>query len=120
MLNSETKRKIDSARDILVGKVTNPIAQVDQITNALIYKFMDDMDQENIEVGFCKERNKITLKIIGKKPIDIYQTIINKEKLPIRKDHAAYLGRELQKAYMALKNNLKYVQDEELDLKKKA
>lgn len=50
MLNSETKRKIDSARNILVGKVTNPIAQVDQITNALIYKFMDDMDQENIEV----------------------------------------------------------------------
>ncbi len=50
MLNSETKRKIDSARNILVGKVTNPISQVDQITNALIYKFMDDMDQENLEV----------------------------------------------------------------------
>ncbi len=51
MLNSETKRKIDSARNILVGKVTNPIAQVDQITNALIYKFMDEMDQENLEVN---------------------------------------------------------------------
>ncbi len=50
MLNSETKRKIDSARNILVGNVTNPISQVDQITNALIYKFMDDMDQENLEV----------------------------------------------------------------------
>ena len=50
MLNSETKRKIDSARNILVGNVTNPISQVDQITNALIYKFMDDMDQENIDV----------------------------------------------------------------------
>ena len=51
--------------------------------------------------------------------MDIYQTMINKEKLPIRKDHAAYLGRELQKAYIALKNNLEYVQDEELDLNKK-
>lgn len=50
MLNSETKRKIDAARNILVGNVTNPISQVDQITNALIYKFMDDMDQENIDV----------------------------------------------------------------------
>ena len=50
MLNSETKRKIDSARNILVGNVTNPISQVDQITNALIYKFMDDMDQENLDV----------------------------------------------------------------------
>jgi len=51
MLNQITKRKIDSARNILVGNVTNPISQVDQITNALIYKFMDDMDQENIRRG---------------------------------------------------------------------
>jgi len=51
MLNSETKRKIDSARNILVGKVTNPISQVEQITNALIYKFMNDMDQESVEVN---------------------------------------------------------------------
>lgn len=50
MLDQITKRKIDSARNILVGNVTNPISQVDQITNALIYKFMDDMDQENIDV----------------------------------------------------------------------
>ena len=74
---------------------------------------------KSIVVGFCKERNKISLKIVGKKPIDIYHTIINKEKLPIRKDHAAYLGKELQKAYIALKYNLEYVQDKELDFSKK-
>lgn len=51
MLNQETKRKIDNARDILVGKVPDPKAQVEQITTALIYKFMDDMDKESIEVG---------------------------------------------------------------------
>lgn len=51
MLNSETKRKIDSLRDILVGKVPDPKAQVEQITHALIYKFMDDMDKENEELG---------------------------------------------------------------------
>ena len=79
-----------------------------------------EWEKENIEVAFCKEKNKVALKIIGKKPIDIYHTIINKEKLPIRKDQCAYIGRELQKAYIALKNNLKYVQDEELDLNKKA
>ena len=78
-----------------------------------------DRENKNIEVGFCKEKNKVALKVVGKKPVDIYQTMINKEKLPIRKDHAAYLGRELQKAYIALKNNLEYVQDEELDLNKK-
>ena len=55
------------------------------------------------------------MKVNGKKPIDIYQTIINKESLDIRKDHAAYLGRELQKAYIALKHDLEYVQDDELE-----
>ena len=51
MLDAETKRKIDSARDILVGKVPDPKAQVEQITTALIYKFMDDMDREAEELG---------------------------------------------------------------------
>jgi len=51
MLNSETKRKIDTARQILVGKIPDPKAQVEQITTALIYKFMDDMDKEAQELG---------------------------------------------------------------------
>lgn len=51
MLNQDTKRKIDSARQILVGKVPDPKAQVEQITTALIYKFMDDMDKEAQELG---------------------------------------------------------------------
>ena len=51
MLDSETKRRIDSCRDILVGKVPNPQSQVEQITIALIYKFMDDMDLEAEELG---------------------------------------------------------------------
>ena len=44
MLDTGTKRRIDTARDILVGKVPDPKSQVEQITIALIYKFMDDMD----------------------------------------------------------------------------
>lgn len=51
MLDSDTKRRIDSARDILVGKVPDPKSQVEQITIALIYKFMDDMDAEAEELG---------------------------------------------------------------------
>lgn len=50
MLDKETKQRINSARQILVGKVPDPKAQVEQITNALIYKFMDDMDRENEEL----------------------------------------------------------------------
>lgn len=51
MLTAETKRHIDAARQVLVGVVPNPAAQIDQITNALIYKFMDDMDQSAIRAG---------------------------------------------------------------------
>ncbi|WP_026480219.1 N-6 DNA methylase [Ahrensia sp. 13_GOM-1096m] len=51
MLDSETKRRIDTCRDILVGKVPDPKSQVEQITVALIYKFMDDMDLEAEELG---------------------------------------------------------------------
>jgi type I restriction enzyme M protein len=51
MLDSDTKRRIDSCRDILVGKVPDPKSQVEQITIALIYKFMDDMDAEAEEFG---------------------------------------------------------------------
>lgn len=50
-MNSETKRHIDAARQVLVGVVPNPTSQIDQITNALIYKFMDDMDQAAIKAG---------------------------------------------------------------------
>src|SRR5450830_857399 len=60
MLDTDTKRRIDTARDILVGKVPDPKSQVEQITIALIYKFMDDMDAESEELGgkrkfFAKE-----------------------------------------------------------------
>lgn len=51
MLDTDTKRRIDTARDILVGKVPDPKSQVEQITIALIYKFMDDMDAAAEEMG---------------------------------------------------------------------
>ena len=51
MLDTDTKRRIDTARDILVGKVPDPKSQVEQITIALIYKFMDEMDAESEELG---------------------------------------------------------------------
>lgn len=51
MLTQDTKKHIDAARQVLVGVVPNPMSQVEQITNALIYKFMDDMDQQAIKAG---------------------------------------------------------------------
>ena len=51
MLDAVTKRRIDTARNILVGRVPDPKSQVEQITIALIYKFMDDMDAQSEELG---------------------------------------------------------------------
>lgn len=51
MLDTSTKKRIDDCRDILVGKLPDPKAQIEQITIGLIYKFMDDMDKEAIEMG---------------------------------------------------------------------
>ena len=51
MLDEVTKRRINSLRDILVGVLPDPKSQVEQITNALIYKFMNDMDEESINMG---------------------------------------------------------------------
>ena len=51
MLDTTTKKRIDDCRDILVGKLPDPKAQIEQITIGLIYKFMDDMDKEAIDLG---------------------------------------------------------------------
>lgn len=51
MLDSITRKRIDDCRDILVGKLPDPKAQIEQITIALIYKFMNDMDKEAVELG---------------------------------------------------------------------
>lgn len=51
MLDARTKQTIDNACDVLVGKVPSPQAQVEIITTALIYKFMDDMDLDGLELS---------------------------------------------------------------------
>ena len=51
MLDITTKQKIDSLRNLLVGKVPDPKSQVEQITVALFYKFMWDRDKEIKDLG---------------------------------------------------------------------
>ncbi len=52
MLSFDMKNKLNTLRDILVGKVPDPKSQVEQITIAMIFKFMDDMDKEFLEDEF--------------------------------------------------------------------
>ncbi len=69
-----------------------------------------------IELGHCKKDNVIVTFVQGKTPQDVYYAAAQ-NKLLSRLDHASYLGKELEKAYLALKFKLDYVQDEELKIK---
>ena len=51
MATQNISKAIKELRDTIVGKVPLPNDQVDQITLALLYKFMDDMDQVGIAMG---------------------------------------------------------------------
>ena len=51
MLDQKTKKRIDDLRDTLVGKVPDPKGQVEQIMIGLIYKYMNDQDQDSIDLG---------------------------------------------------------------------
>ena len=51
MLNNETKKIIDDARNTLVGQIPVPMMQCQQITVALTYKYMNDDGQQALELG---------------------------------------------------------------------
>lgn len=105
MLDQTTKRKLDSARQILVGKVPDPKAQVEQITTALVYKFMDDMDKESEELGgeakfFANGFSQyawtklLDNKLSGQERLDLYvQAITNMSRNP----HIPQLFRDIFK-----------------------
>ena len=48
MLNHDNKNIIQDARDLLVGKVPMPVDQCEEITRALIYKFISYLDINSI------------------------------------------------------------------------
>lgn len=83
-------------------------------------------DKKIIEVAHVKNDHSNNPRVHPEKAIviqgrnseEIYNTIV-REKLVSLKEHAAYLGSELQKAEIAMKNKLKYVQDETLKLNRK-
>ena len=67
---------------------------------------------KKIEVAFCDiKENKVRKIIRGDTPVEVYTTIL-KEELITMLDHAADVGVELEKAYIALKEGRKYTQDQ--------
>ena len=73
-------------------------------------------DQGLIKVRFCNYQHEILIVIEGMTAEEIYNTVV-REKLVTKLEHAAYLGAELQKAEIALRLKLSYVQDRPLDMR---
>ena len=87
--------------------------------------FLIDVDRKNdlLRVGYCKFTklgndpvNDMVAEIVGKTAIEIINTLI-KENYISSLQHAGDMGIELCKAELALKNNLNYIQDKDLNLK---
>ena len=86
--------------------------------------FLINIDRKNnlLRVGYCKFTklgnnpvNDMVAEIVGKTAIEIVNTLI-KENYISSLQHAGDMGIELCKAELALKNNLNYVQDKDLNL----
>ena len=73
--------------------------------------FLIRIKNDFIEVGHCKNSNKPEKIIIGNTPEEIMYKIVDLG-LISQLDHAAYLGKELQKAFDCLKTQKNYIQDE--------
>ena len=87
--------------------------------------FLIYVDRKNdlLKVGYCKFSkqgnnpvNDMVAEIVGKTAIEIVNTLI-RENYISSLQHAGDMGIELGKAELALKNNLNYVQDKDLNLK---
>jgi len=72
--------------------------------------FLIRIHDQKIEAGFCNNQHKMLYKWASDSAADLSKAIADKN-LNITAEHALYLGRELQRAETALKNNQQYIQD---------
>ena len=127
---------IDSKHDSIEGVFYKINKKIEKRITAKYHKIKDwvmdpkgyfliDIDRKNnlLRVGYCKfiklgnnPVNDMVAEIVGKTAIEIVNTLI-KENYISSLQHAGDMGIELCKAELALKNNLNYVQDKDLNLK---
>ncbi len=67
-----------------------------------------------LEVGHCIKGNEVLTIVQGDKPQDVYFSVVT-EGITEDPIHLAYLGKELEKAFIARKLGIEYVQDSELE-----
>jgi tetrahydromethanopterin S-methyltransferase subunit A len=74
-------------------------------------------DKNEIEAAFCRRKNIIELIVHGKTAEEIYHTFII-QGIKIKPEHAAYLGKELEKAEICMMLNIQYIQDKPFEIEK--
>ncbi|NQU99053.1 DUF4346 domain-containing protein [Candidatus Woesearchaeota archaeon] len=83
-----------------------------RISNGQIEVGVMKVQEDQLMGGFVKSHEELA-RYSGEDPEDLYYKII-KDGWITNMQHAAYLGSELRKAYIAIKKKLKYMQDSEL------
>ena len=135
MLDKLTKKKIDDLRQIIVGKVSDPRSQVEQITNGLLYKFISDMDKKSISQGGVasffvnsyekyKWENLIHNQISGEEKVKLYADALEKfyfnENLPelfrqiFKNSTLPYKDPSVFNKFLKLINEFEYTNSESL------
>ena len=112
-INKKIKKRISARYDKIKDWVMDPKGY-----------FLISVDKEKklLRVGYCKFSklenppvNDLVAEITGKTAIEIVNTLI-RENYISSLQHAADMGIELNKAELALKYNLEYIQDKDLKL----
>ena len=105
ILKKELKNAIDTS-DIMVKWNPDPKGY---------FTIKPFFSQKKVFVRYYDSRDTLKCTFVGVNTLQIIQSIIER-KLISRLDHVAYLGKEIEKAIIALKNKINYVQNKELQL----
>lgn len=106
--------KIEDKKERIIQATFDPIKEwVMDPKGYFLIKY--DQEKKTLHAGYCTADNKLVAEVVGKNAEEVYNTII-REGFVSRLDHAAYLGKELEKAELAMKLSKKYVQDDPLDV----
>lgn len=106
----EHEYNLDDSLDVLPG-VGETVYRPDKTGWFSVH--VDRDENKIVAVFYPTGQKEPSVVIKGDDSRVVYQTII-REKLITKLDHAAYLGKELEKAAMALKLGRSYVQDESI------
>ena len=110
------KQVVSSDFDLINCPVYDPIKDFHRDPTGVYVLIRCDVKNSFIEVALCDKKHAIMKAFRGRKAQDLYYTIFEYEKRHKlkwfgRKDHVAYLGKELKKCEFAILNKEGYVQE---------